>query len=71
MARIQQAHYDYSLRAKPPSDDRSRTRLHPWHASLEVVAQPDDIAEVVAFLASPNARWVNGESVRVDGGSKL
>jgi 3-oxoacyl-[acyl-carrier protein] reductase len=35
------------------------------------VAQPDDIGDVVAFLASDNARWVDGDTVRVDGGSKL
>jgi NAD(P)-dependent dehydrogenase (short-subunit alcohol dehydrogenase family) len=39
--------------------------------ALKRVAQPDDIGDVVAFLASPDARWVNGDTVRVDGGSKL
>jgi NAD(P)-dependent dehydrogenase (short-subunit alcohol dehydrogenase family) len=35
------------------------------------IAQPDDIAGVVAFLASDDARWITGDTVRVDGGSKL
>ena len=39
--------------------------------ALKRVAQPDDIGDVVAFLASDAARWVNGDTVRVDGGSKL
>ena len=39
--------------------------------ALKRVAQPDDIGDVVAFLASADARWVNGDTVRVDGGSKL
>jgi 3-oxoacyl-[acyl-carrier protein] reductase len=39
--------------------------------ALKRVAQPDDIGDVVAFLASDTARWVNGDTVRVDGGSKL
>ena len=39
--------------------------------SLKRVAQPDDIASVIAFLASDEARWVSGDTVRVDGGSKL
>ena len=30
--------------------------------------QPDDIAEVVAFLASDQARWVTGEVIAVSGG---
>lgn len=29
---------------------------------------PSDIADVVAFLASEDARWVTGQSIRVDGG---
>jgi NAD(P)-dependent dehydrogenase (short-subunit alcohol dehydrogenase family) len=35
------------------------------------MAQPDDIAPVVAFLASDDARWITGDTVHVDGGSKL
>jgi 3-oxoacyl-[acyl-carrier protein] reductase len=39
--------------------------------ALKRIAQPDDIAPVVAFLASDAARWVTGDSIQVDGGSKL
>ncbi len=39
--------------------------------ALKRMAQPDDIAPVVAFLACDDARWVTGESIHVDGGSKL
>jgi NAD(P)-dependent dehydrogenase (short-subunit alcohol dehydrogenase family) len=39
--------------------------------ALKRVAQPEDIAGAVAFLASDDARWVTGDSLRVDGGSKL
>lgn len=39
--------------------------------ALKRVAQPDDIGAVVAFLASDDARWITGDTVRVDGGSKL
>jgi 3-oxoacyl-[acyl-carrier protein] reductase len=39
--------------------------------ALKRIAKPDDIAGAVAFLASDAARWVTGETLRVDGGSKL
>jgi 3-oxoacyl-[acyl-carrier protein] reductase len=35
------------------------------------LAQPDDIGGVVAFLASDAARWITGDTINVDGGSKL
>ena len=33
------------------------------------IAQPDDVADVVTFLASPAARYVTGQTIPVDGGS--
>jgi 3-oxoacyl-[acyl-carrier protein] reductase len=39
--------------------------------ALKRVARPDDIGAVVAFLASDEARWITGDTIQVDGGSKL
>jgi 3-oxoacyl-[acyl-carrier protein] reductase len=39
--------------------------------SLKRLAEPDDIGDVIAFLASDQARWITGDTVHVDGGSKL
>src|ERR1700738_2266971 len=39
--------------------------------ALKRLAQPDDIGGVIAFLASDNARWITGDIIHVDGGSKL
>ncbi|MFM0335966.1 SDR family oxidoreductase [Paraburkholderia fungorum] len=37
-------------------------------APLQRLGQPDDIASVVAFLAGPDAGWVNGQILRANGG---
>lgn len=39
--------------------------------TLKRIAQADDIGDAVAFLASPDARWITGDIIHVDGGSKL
>jgi NAD(P)-dependent dehydrogenase (short-subunit alcohol dehydrogenase family) len=39
--------------------------------ALKRVADPDDIAQAIGFLASDKARWITGDTLRVDGGSKL
>jgi NAD(P)-dependent dehydrogenase (short-subunit alcohol dehydrogenase family) len=35
------------------------------------LGRPDDIAGTVAFLLSDDGAWINGQSVRVDGGTTL
>ena len=48
-----------------PADHlREETALTP----LGRLAEPEDIADVVAFLASNDARWVTGRTVLTDGG---
>lgn len=39
--------------------------------TLKRTGQPDDIANVAAFLAGPDSAWVTGQIVDVSGGSKL
>jgi NAD(P)-dependent dehydrogenase (short-subunit alcohol dehydrogenase family) len=34
-------------------------------------AQPEDIADVIAFLASDTARFITGETISADGGIAL
>jgi 3-oxoacyl-[acyl-carrier protein] reductase len=39
--------------------------------ALKRLGKPEDVADVVAFVASDAARWITGASLPVDGGSKL
>ena len=39
--------------------------------ALKRIGKPEDVADVVAFLATDKARWITGASIPVDGGSKL
>jgi NAD(P)-dependent dehydrogenase (short-subunit alcohol dehydrogenase family) len=43
------------------------TRLAPGRR----MGQPEDVAEVVAFLCSDGARWIYGQTIIVDGGLSL
>jgi NAD(P)-dependent dehydrogenase (short-subunit alcohol dehydrogenase family) len=39
--------------------------------ALKRIGQPEEVADVIVFLASDKARWITGASIPVDGGSKL
>jgi 3-oxoacyl-[acyl-carrier protein] reductase len=32
------------------------------------LGEPDEMADVVAFLSSSDSRWVNGQNIRINGG---
>jgi 3-oxoacyl-[acyl-carrier protein] reductase len=50
--------------------EEGRTTVQGMQA-LKRIGQPDDVASVIAFLASDQARWITGDTINVDGGSKL
>jgi len=39
--------------------------------SLKRIGKPDDVADVIAFLASDGVQGITGASIPVNGGSKL
>ena len=39
--------------------------------TLKRIGQPDDVASVIAFLVSDDARWITGDTIAVDGGSRI
>ena len=40
----------------------------PEEAGISRYGQPEEIAELLAFMVSPGAKWMTGSSVRMDGG---
>jgi 3-oxoacyl-[acyl-carrier protein] reductase len=44
------------------------TRKFPEEAGISRYGQPEEIAELLAFMVSPAAKWMTGSSVRMDGG---
>jgi 3-oxoacyl-[acyl-carrier protein] reductase len=44
------------------------TEKFPRDAGIARYGQPEEIAELMAFLVSPAARWMTGSSLRMDGG---
>ena len=55
---------DLFLKGKPEELIQRLSNLAP----LERLGQPEDIANTVAFLAGPDAGWINGQVLRANGG---
>lgn len=44
------------------------TKKFPEEAGISRYGQPEEIAELLAFMVSPAAKWMTGSSIRMDGG---
>lgn len=44
------------------------TRKFPEEAGISRYGKPEEIADLLAFMVSPAAKWMTGTSVRMDGG---
>ena len=55
---------DLFLNGKAPELVERLAKLSP----LERLGQPEDIAAAVAFLAGPDGAWINGQTLRANGG---
>jgi len=55
---------DLFFHGKPKEVIDHLTKLTP----LERLGQPEDIAAAVAFLAGPDGLWINGQTLRANGG---
>lgn len=56
---------DFFMRGKSKELVASITRMIP----LGRPGRPDDIANAVAFLAGPESGWINGQTIRANGGA--
>lgn len=37
-------------------------------AGISRLGQPEEVADLIAFMVSPAARWMTGSAIRMDGG---
>jgi 3-oxoacyl-[acyl-carrier protein] reductase len=44
------------------------TNNFPEEVGISRYGRPEEIAELLAFMVSPAAKWMTGSSVRMDGG---
>ena len=44
------------------------TKKFPEEAGIARYGRPEEIADLLAFMVSPDAKWMTGSSVRMDGG---
>lgn len=40
----------------------------PKEVGIARFGKPEEIADLIAYLVSPQAKWITGASVRMDGG---
>ncbi len=58
---------DLNARARDPEQSKAIAKT----IALGRVGQPEDIADIVAFLASHEGRWITGQSIDATGGQRL
>ena len=54
-----------------PAHNRSieeATKRFPEETGISRYGRPEEIADLIAFMVSPAAKWMTGTSVRMDGG---
>lgn len=54
-----------------PMDSPQKRRLVSQENLRQQIGQPEDIARVVAFLASDEAGWITGQTIIADGGASI
>jgi len=55
----------------PGAQDPVQSKVIAQSIALGRVGQPEDVADVIAFLASDRGRWVTGQRIDASGGQRL
>lgn len=58
----------YSRTGRAPRQPEEALRSAATYTALRRLGQPEDVANVIAFLAGPDSGWVTGQNVRASGG---
>ena len=52
------------LKGKPEQLIKTMANFNPYGK----LGEPEEMADVIAFLVSNDSRWINGQNIRVNGG---
>ena len=55
----------------PAAQDPVRSQQLAQTIALKRVGQPEDIADIIAFLVSDAGRWVTGQRIDASGGQRI
>jgi NAD(P)-dependent dehydrogenase (short-subunit alcohol dehydrogenase family) len=55
----------------PASTDPAIAKRVAASTALGCLGEPDDVADVIAFLASDEARWITAQRIEVSGGQRI
>ena len=47
--------------------ERSSSTTHPLGKALGRIAEPEEVAELISFLASDKAKFITGDNIAIDG----
>ena len=59
---------DPNKSAETLARERARTKIIEQTSAAARLGEVDDIAQVVAWLATEGSRWVNGQTINANGG---
>ena len=59
------------LKQASQADEQLKAQIMKGATAAHRVGEPEDVAEIIGFLAGPGARWINGNQIPANGGRVL